>query len=72
MGLEQSNNKLRAYWRGLTAAEKKALAADTRTSVNYLRQVFLYGRRAGAVMAADLGKRTCLGAVSFRPDVFSS
>lgn len=58
------------YWRSLTSQEKKDLAENVNTTSAYLRQVFLYGKPAGALLAAALGKKTDLGAESFRPDIF--
>lgn len=70
MTKENSDPSLAAYWRGLNRKGKDALAAEAGTSAEYLRQVFLYGRKPGALTARLLSNKTGIPAASFRPDVF--
>lgn len=71
MSTNQSPVSLVKYWRGLSKCQKDELAAGVGTSPGYLRQVFLYGKQAGSVMARQLGELTDLSAADFRPDIFS-
>lgn len=61
------------YWKGLTAAEKRALAIAIGTSVDYLRQVFVHGKKTGADRARRLFVETggSVGAHEFCPGAFS-
>lgn len=70
MTKENADLSLSTYWRGLNRKGKDALAADAGKSAEYLRQVFLYGRKPGALTARLLSDKTGIPASSFRPDVF--
>lgn len=70
MPKKQSSAALRAHWTRMKKLEKDGLAASVESSVGYLRQVFLYAKSPGAVMAKKLGEVTGLGACAFRPDLF--
>lgn len=65
--------KRKTYWKELNASQKAALADAVGTSVNYLRQVFIYGRRTGAHRARLLSAETggVVGAHEFCPGAFS-
>lgn len=71
MAKKNSSAKLVKYWRGLKKIEKDQLAEELDTTSGYLRQVFLYGKQVGSIMARDLSQKTNLKASDFRPDVFS-
>lgn len=72
MASKNSDPALSRYWKGLDHKAKGSLAAALGTSAGYLRQVFLYGRRPGAVMARTLSEKTGVAAFHFRPDIFPS
>jgi DNA-binding transcriptional regulator YdaS (Cro superfamily) len=58
------------YWKKLNAKEKSALANSADTTKAYLRQVFLYKKKVGAVMALKLEKLTNIPRHEFRPDIY--
>ena len=58
------------YWKSLTIDQRKELAKALDTSTEYLRQVFMYDRKVGAVRARKLQSNTGLGAYEFC-DAFS-
>ncbi len=69
--LEQPDKgALKDFWGRLDCHEKEQLAEDVESSVGYLRQVFLYGRRVSPLLAKELEKHTALSKRQFRPDVF--
>ncbi|SEQ48583.1 Chorismate lyase [Amphritea atlantica] len=70
MAKKNSSAVLVNYWRGLKKSQKDQLAEVLGTSPGYLRQVFLYGKQVGAIMARDLSQHTGLGASEFRRDIF--
>ncbi len=70
MKTQSSPQPLVEYWKRLKPEQKKALADELKTTVGYLRRVFLYGKQAGGPMARKLGAHTTLTAADFRPDIF--
>jgi hypothetical protein len=68
--LGRSAESLVNYWKQLEPGDKMRLAARLNTSVDYLRQVFLYARPVGGVLARRLSDSTNIPAGQFRPDIF--
>lgn len=67
-----SSRVLVTYWRQLNRDDKQRLADELETTVGYLRQIFLYGRSPGGVMARQLADKTGISATQLRPDIFFS
>lgn len=63
---------IKEYWKSLNKPAKNELAAQLGTTSEYLRQVFLYGKSAGAIMARNIERETGghVTAVELRPDLF--
>ena len=63
----------RAFWKAADKSKKRQIAASADTSVEYLRQVFMYDRACGAKKARLLSAATdgAIGAHEFCPDAFS-
>lgn len=70
MSIKRSPRKLKKCWADMDSDQKKQLADSLGTTVEYLRQVFLYGKQTGALRAKKLGQNTGLEAADFRPDLF--
>lgn len=60
------------YWDKLEKEEQEALASKTTRSVDYLRQVFKYGRKASANLALDIERHTggYITRQIVRPDIY--
>lgn len=61
---------MKEYWKNLSAIEKRELATIAGTTPEYLRQVFLYGRKVGYEMAQKLEKHTGIPRHEIRPDIY--
>ena len=63
----------KTFWKNLSAKEKRVVATSLGTSVDYLRQVFIYGKTTGPKRARELSAQTggAIGAHEFCPDAYS-
>jgi DNA-binding transcriptional regulator YdaS (Cro superfamily) len=61
---------MKHYWKKLSNKEKLDLAIAANTTKEYLRQVFLYKKKVGAVMALTLEKLTGVPRYELRPDIY--
>jgi DNA-binding transcriptional regulator YdaS (Cro superfamily) len=61
---------MKNYWKKLSNKEKLDLAIAANTTKEYLRQVFLYKKKVGAVMALTLEKLTGVPRYELRPDIY--
>ena len=61
---------MKEYWKNLSALQKRGLASRVGTSAAYLRQVFLYGRKAGYEMAMKIESETGIPRHEIRPDIY--
>jgi DNA-binding transcriptional regulator YdaS (Cro superfamily) len=63
---------IKKYWKSLNRPAKDDLATRLGTTTEYLRQVFLYDKPAGAIMARGIERETAgaITAVELRPDLF--
>lgn len=61
---------MKEYWKNLNASEKRDLARVTGTTPEYLRQVFIYGRKVSHHLAQRLEKATGVPRYELRPDIY--
>jgi DNA-binding transcriptional regulator YdaS (Cro superfamily) len=63
---------MKKYWKSLKAKGKAELADRLDTTPEYLRQVFLYDKPAGAKLAREIERETsgAVTAIDLRPDLF--
>lgn len=61
---------MKNYWKKLSNQEKVDLAQKAKTTKEYLRQVFLYKKKVGAVMALNIEKLTGIPRYELRPDIY--
>jgi len=61
---------MKIYWKKLSFIEKQKLAENIGTTPNYLRQVFLYGRKPGHEITKKIEKFTNIPRYELRPDIY--
>jgi len=64
----------REYWKGLSPERRGELAAQLGTSINYLRIVFMHGKKTSAQRARKIAEFSggVVGPHEFCPDAFDA
>jgi len=61
---------MKKYWQSLSTRQKEELAIQIGTTAEYLRQVFVYGRKVGHQMAQKIESNAGIPRHEIRPDIY--